>query len=44
MEYYGWKLIQMALYNGNGHGILWMETDPNGIIQWKRTWNIMDGN
>ena len=22
MEYYGWKLIQMALYNGNGHGIL----------------------
>ena len=21
----------MALHNGNGHGILWLEMEPNGI-------------
>ena len=28
MEYYGWKRSRMVLYNGIGHGILWMETEP----------------
>ena len=28
MLYYGWKRSQMALYNGIGYGILWMETEP----------------
>ena len=28
MLYYGWKRSQMALYNGIGHVILWMETEP----------------
>ena len=25
------------------YGIAWMETEPNGITQWKRTWLIMYG-
>ena len=32
MAYYGWKRSQLALHNGNGYGILWMETEPIGII------------
>ena len=28
MLYYGRKRSQMALYNGIGYGILWMETEP----------------
>ena len=32
MAYYGWNWSQMALYNGNGHRISWIETEPNGII------------
>ena len=31
MEYHGWKRSQIALYNGHGHGILWLEMEPNGI-------------
>ena len=42
MEYYGWKRGQLALHNGKRQGISWMETEPIGIITWKR--NIMDGN
>ena len=26
------------------YGIAWMETEPNGITQWKWTWHIMYGN
>ena len=31
MAYYVWKRSQMASYNGIGHGILWLEMEPNGI-------------
>ena len=32
MEYYVWKRSQLALHNGNRHGILWMKTEPIGLI------------
>ena len=32
IECYEWKRRKLALFNGNGYGILWMETEPSGII------------